>query len=313
MTRRSGALGLILVLALVIGACGDDDTGSETTTTAAATTTVAPSTTQAATTTEAPTTTVATFDLVEAVARYTTAIPEGWMAVGDVTAVKDAISAGAYLIDVREVSEYEAGHIEGAVNIPLRTLTANLDLIPTDRQVFVYCKSGYRAGLATSALRILGYDNVLDFTASWNGWTGAGEPVSMDPVTGETFTAPDIEPELFAAVDEFVSTIPEGWLTAGDVEAVKAAIEAGAVLLDVRTPEEYAEGYLPGAINVTLREIPNLMAHIPTDSQVIVYCKSGYRASLAIPILHVLGFDTAKAFTGSYLAWTAAGEPVETP
>jgi hypothetical protein len=34
---------------------------------------------------------------------------------------------------------------------------------------------------------------------------------------------------------------------------------------------------------------------------------------LSVPILHVLGFDTAKAFTGSYLAWTDANEPIETP
>ena len=65
---------------------------------------------------------------------------------------KDALTAGAYLIDVRETSEYAEGHIEGAVNIPLRTLTQNLAMIPTDRQVFVYCKSGYRAGLATSRI-----------------------------------------------------------------------------------------------------------------------------------------------------------------
>ena len=45
----------------------------------------------------------------------------------------------------------------------------------------------------------------------------------------------------------------------------------------------------------------------------IEYCKSGFRAALALPVLHVLGFDNARAYTGSYLAWTDANEPVEVP
>ena len=306
MLRRKALIGLLLALALVAAACGDDDATDDTS---------APLATEAPVTTVAATTTMAAveveFDLVAAVADYTNNIPEGWLSVGDLTAFKDAIGAGAFLIDVREVGEYEEGHIADAINIPLRTLTQNLELIPTDRQVFVYCKSGYRAALAGSSLQMLGYDNVLVYSPSWLGWTDAGEPVSMDPVVGDTYTLPDMAPEMFAAVDGFVSTIPEGWLTAGDVEAVKTAAGAGAFLLDIRTPGEYAEGYIPGAVNVTLREIPDLMDAIPMDQQVISYCKSGYRCALSIPVLHVLGFDTAKCFTGSWLAWVDAGEPVE--
>jgi rhodanese-related sulfurtransferase len=306
MLRRKALIGLLLALALVAAACGDDDSADDTSAplaTAAPVTTVAATTTMAAVEVE--------FDLVAAVADYTNNIPEGWLSVSDLTAFKDAIAAGAFVVDVRETGEYAEGHIADSINIPLRTLTQNLELIPTDRQVFVYCKSGYRAALAGSSLHMLGYDNVLVYSPSWLGWTGAGEPVSMDPVVGDTYTLPDMAPEMFAAVDGFVSTIPEGWLTAGDVEAVKTAAGAGAFLLDIRTPGEYAEGYIPGAVNLTLREIPDLMDAIPADQQVIAYCKSGYRCALAVPVLHVLGFDTAKCFTGSWLAWVDAGEPIE--
>ena len=101
-------------------------------------------------------------------------------------------------------------------------------------------------------------------------------------------------------------------MTAGDVEAVKTAHDAGAYLLDVRTPGEYAEGYILDATNIELRTVTENMDQIPTDRQVVVYCKSGFRASLTMPVLGVLGFDNAKAFTGSYKAWTEAGEPVTT-
>ena len=61
------------------------------------------------------------------------------------------------LIDVREESEYAEGHIPGAVNIPIRTLADNLDKIPTDQPVMVYCASGHRAAMSTAALQELGY------------------------------------------------------------------------------------------------------------------------------------------------------------
>jgi rhodanese-related sulfurtransferase len=322
MLVRRGLIGLVLVLALIAAACGSDDGTTETTAAdsplaEAPATTEAPTTTAAPTTTEAPATTTtaaeAEFDLVAAVASYTNTIPEGYLAVGDITAFKDAVEAsGALLIDIREVGEYEEGHIEGAVNIPLRTLGENLDKIPTDRQVFIYCKSGHRAGIAVSALGMLGYTNILGFPPGWNGWTEAGEAVSTEAVAGETYEVPEIPEELYAPVNEFLSTIPEGWLTAGDVAAINDAIDSGAFMLDVRTTAEYDEGYIPTAVNVNLRAIPDNLDQIPTDGPVIHYCKSGWRSAMALPVLHVLGYDAARSFTGSYKAWTEAEQPVAT-
>jgi rhodanese-related sulfurtransferase len=309
---------LVVVLALIAASCGGGDDASattegtvpplESTTTAAAaetTTTVAAAET---TTTAAP-----MFDVVAAVGEYESTIPEGWMNVGDVTAFKDAVAAsGALVIDVRQPEEYAAGHIPGAVNIPLRELAANVDKIPTDTQVFVYCASGYRAGMAISSLRMMGYDNALSFSGSYKAWTDAGEEVSTEAAEAPVVGDPGFAPELVAAVNNFLANIPDGWNSAGDVEAVKAAIEAGAFVLDVRTPEEYAAGHIEGATNIPLRTITANMDQIPTDVTVIVHCQSGFRAALSMPVLGVLGFDNVKAFTGSFAAWVAAGEPVVT-
>lgn len=312
MFRRKAVFGLVLVLALVGASCGDDDGSSDTT--AAPLATEAP-TTQAPPATEAPATTAAAaFDMQAAVYEYTSTIPDGFMAVGDLTAFKDQVEAsGALLIDVREVGEYEEGHLEGAVNIPLRTIAQNLDQIPTDRQVFVYCKSGHRAGIATSALRMMGYDNVLGYPPGWDGWTAAGEPVSTEAVQGETYPVPEIAPEMLEAVDTFLSTIPEGFYSAGNVEKVQEGIDAGAFMLDVRTAGEYVEGYIPGATNIDLRELPLGIDRIPTDTQVTSYCRSGWRAALSLPVLHVLARDNSRSFPGSWAAWTDANQPVEVP
>jgi rhodanese-related sulfurtransferase len=77
------------------------------------------------------------------------------------------------LVDVREPSEYAAGRIDGAINIPLRTLAQNLDQIPKDKPVMLYCSSGYRTGMGVMTLRLLGYDNVEGFPPSYKGWTQA--------------------------------------------------------------------------------------------------------------------------------------------
>lgn len=252
------------------------------------------------------------FDVEAAVVDYLANIPEGYMAVGDLVAFKDAQTVGgALLIDVREVDEYASGHIPGAVNIPIRTLGDNLDLIPTDRQVFIYCQSGYRAALATSSLRILGYDNVVSYPPSYKGWTEAGEEVSTVNVVADVLAAPDIEPALFDAVNRWLAEMPEGYVSAGDVVKVRDAIGAGAFMLDVRTDAEWAEGRIPGATHFSLTTLGEHLDEIPRDVTVITYCKSGYRAALAAAALHTLGFDNVKAFPASWNGWVAAGEPIE--
>ncbi len=326
MLRRMSLVGLILALGLIAASCGGDDT-TETTagTTPPLETTEAPAATEApaetteapAETTEAPveTTEAPAFDLVAAVYEYESTIPDGWMNVGDTEAFKDALAAsGGLVIDVRQPAEYEEGHIPGAINIPLRELAANVDKIPTDQAVYVYCKSGFRAGVAVSAIRLMGYDNVLAYKDSWVKWTEAGEEVSTDAVEAEVFGDPGFAPELVAAVDDYLSSLPDGWGIIGAVEDVQAALDAGSVILDVRSQGEFDEGHIEGAILTPLRSIATAenIAQIPTDTQFIIHCKSGWRATIAMPVLGVLGFDNWKVFPGGWNAWTDAGAPVVT-
>lgn len=254
-------------------------------------------------------------DVTEAVSAYLAGIPEGWMAVGQLDAFKAALDTGAVvLIDVREPGEYEAGHIPGAINIPIRTLAQNLDKIPTDQPVIVYCASGHRAGMSTSALEILGYSNVRSYPPGWRGWTAAEEPVSTDPVEGETYDVPAIAPDLLAAVDDYLSNIPEGFYSLGTPEKLAEAMDAGAVVIDVRQESEYAEGAIPTAINIPLRTLGEHLDLIPMDQPVVVYCASGHRAALAAAALHTMGYSNVRSFPPGYPGWEAAqGESGELP
>ena len=71
---------------------------------------------------------------------------------------QDGVPDDAMLLDVREVGEYEAGHVEGATNLPLSQLRDRMAELPKDRKIAVYCQVGQRAYYATRALRLNGYD-----------------------------------------------------------------------------------------------------------------------------------------------------------
>ncbi len=251
------------------------------------------------------------FDVVAAVDEFLASIPEGYMAVGNIDTFKDAMdNTDVYLVDVRETSEYDAGHIPGAVNIPLRTVADNLDKIPTDQPVFVYCGSGHRAAMAISSLSMLGYDNVKAFPPGWKGWSAAEEDVEMDANEPGSFDMPDVDPEMMAAVAEFLNNIPEGWLSMSDTDAVMSATDAGAFVVDVRQPDEYDAGHIPGAVNIPLRELAASVDEIPTDTPVVTYCASGHRAAMALAALQTMGVDNSRAFPGGFPAWQEAGEEV---
>ena len=66
---------------------------------------------------------------------------------------------------------------------------------------------------------------------------------------------------------------------------LRRLIQEGAVLIDVRSSEEFDEGSVPGAINIPIDLLPDNIGKIPTDKPIIVFCKSGNRAGKAKKIL----------------------------
>lgn len=74
-----------------------------------------------------------------------------------------------------------------------------------------------------------------------------------------------------------------------------ADLAAGAKLFDVRTPEEFAGGHLPGAVNLPYDQIAARAAELPSDKseRVILYCRSGRRSGIALETLKGMGFTNA--------------------
>ena len=84
------------------------------------------------------------------------------------------------LIDVRNQSECDSGHIPGAEHHMLGTLTDNLDSIPKDKKIIAHCQSGARSAIGTSLLLANGFKDVLNLEGGFSAWEEEGLPVKKD-------------------------------------------------------------------------------------------------------------------------------------
>lgn len=89
------------------------------------------------------------------------------------------VERGALLLDVREDDEWRAGHAPAARHVPLGSLAARQDEIPTDTPLVAVCRSGNRSYTAAAALVRAGYDAV-NLSGGMKDWRDAGHPVVTD-------------------------------------------------------------------------------------------------------------------------------------
>lgn len=97
---------------------------------------------------------------------------------------------GGVLVDVRELTEFQTGHIAGAINIPRGVLEFQIDAHPTvanasdpalsrkDCPIVLYCRTGGRAALAAVNLQRMGFSDIRSISGGITEWTAAGLPVT---------------------------------------------------------------------------------------------------------------------------------------
>ena len=94
--------------------------------------------------------------------------------------------------------------------------------------------------------------------------------------------------------------------------ARQARHDASLFVLDVRTPEEYAQGHVPGAINIPHDQVGQHLKDIPKDKDVVMYCRSGRRVGLAAEVLAANGYRRLLHLEGDMNAWAERSRPLET-
>lgn len=96
-----------------------------------------------------------------------------------------------------------------------------------------------------------------------------------------------------------------------DIAEARRRLDAGALLLDVREPDEWEAGHAPEATWIPLGDVAARHAELPAGQPVVVVCRSGVRSARVTDALLGAGYD-ATNLAGGMQAWNAAGHPVVT-
>ena len=100
------------------------------------------------------------------------------VSVSEAAAMRDA---GAFVLDVREPSEWNQVHIPGATLIPLGELASRVDELPKDQEIVVVCHSGNRSAQGRDILLSAGFDQVTSMAGGMTQWEAAGLETTSGP------------------------------------------------------------------------------------------------------------------------------------
>jgi rhodanese-related sulfurtransferase len=186
------------------------------------------------------------------------------------------LDGGGWLIDVRPVAAFAAGHIPGAVSIPLRGQFATwLGWLVPDATPLGFVLAGGQdpAEVAWQALKI-GYENLAgQLAGGMAAWQADGRP-------------------------------------AEETELVAPCGMDGRAVLDVRQDAEYMSGHVPGAAHIELGDLPGRAQDAPGEA--VVMCGHGERAMTAASLLQRAGHDGLAVLAGGTQDWaTATGRALQ--
>ena len=215
---------------------------------------------------------------------YAAGYPD-WIKSGNIGSVSAAYvkklidtKAKVVIIDARpQARKYDKGHVPTAISIPDRKFDKMTELLPADKDtpLIFYC-GGFKCKLspnsAAKAVK-LGYTNVKLFQAGYPEWVkqyGPGPMASGEGAPAKVAIDTGSEPDTitFASFEKIILQAP------GSV-----------YLIDVRSPEEFKMGSIKGAINMTVDEVEEKVAELPSDKPIIFFCSTGARSGEAYDIV----------------------------
>ncbi|MES2124276.1 MAG: rhodanese-like domain-containing protein [Gemmatimonadota bacterium] len=185
------------------------------------------------------------------------------------------------VVDIRVAAAYREGHVRGTLNIPLNksfTTWAGW-LLRHDRDIALIAPDAESAEQARRALQSIGLDRVrgafgLDVV------TGAGPRLS----TGST----------------------------GDILATDRWLAEGRLIVDLREPNEWDAGHIPGAQHHPLGTVAATLADVDRSTPIAVHCQSGGRSAIGASVLERMGFSDVLDLSGGWTAWEAEAQKAVT-
>lgn len=255
--------------------------------------------------------------ILEHTTTYLNNIPEN----GNMIPAKEAMERieenpdALFLVDMRAKEDYDKGHLPGAVNIPFAQMGKNLDRLPTNKQIIMYCYSGQNSGLGVSAVKLLGF-NVISFQGGMNfGWNTL--ELGEDTLETTENALPDAKtPNLseedqivWDAVAKFFNDGKTYMEAAADVSEILEENPDAVFVVDLRSGEDFAKGHIEGATNIAFKEVGKNLDKIPKNRPVYLACYSGQTAAQVMTMLRLNGYN-ASIITRGMAGWAGAELPV---
>jgi rhodanese-related sulfurtransferase len=251
------------------------------------------------------------------------------IAVADLFAMMDN-GDEMFILDIRRPDDYAAGHLIGAINLSFfdMSIADNVDALPDDKPIMVYCYTGQTASQVTALLNIAG-KMTKNIQSGFNHAISKAEGLEKYIETTENALLetnyPSEEAIKAALADYFAAKMAlDGTPLANfnvSAETVKAIVDDqddNYMILSIRRAEDYAEGHIAGAVNIPYGQgMEEALAQLPADKIVIVYCYSGQTSSQTTAVLRMMGFDAYSMSGGMGNAdagsgWLGAGYEVVT-
>jgi glyoxylase-like metal-dependent hydrolase (beta-lactamase superfamily II)/rhodanese-related sulfurtransferase len=181
---------------------------------------------------------------------------------------------GATVLDVRNARAFAAGHLQGALNVPLdgSTFATRAAFVLDETAVAIQADSREQAQQAARGLRAVGVFKLAGYLIDPAGAGERLEPIDLDEL--------------------------ERLLAEGAVEVV-----------DVREAEERDAGYIAGSRHIPFRLVGALSEGLPTDRPIVTICESGTRAAIAASVLAAHGVDARPVLRGGIPDWEERGGP----
>lgn len=202
----------------------------------------------------------------------------GWKKAGQmVVASNQYVATGnRVLIDLRSPDEAAAGHIAGAVNIPLGQLNEAEDDFPTSKTApIVVYGNGDDARKAAKIIKGFGFKTIALVDGGLDGWQKAGNVLAKGAAATEI---------------DWVRILGPGEVAIAEFKQAATGAGGEQVILDVRTTDEAEAGHFANCIHLPLDEIEARLAELPKDRELLVHCSTGARAEMAVATLKKQGF-----------------------
>jgi phage shock protein E len=203
------------------------------------------------------------------------------------------MQTGATTIDVRDLADYEVGHMPGAILVSrsAEDYAEKLSALPRDVKYVVYCSCSDDGSSRATVVDMvsLGFSSACSIEGGFPKWQAAGLPFDRGAQT-TYLDGRELSPLL-------------AWSLIWD----------GATVIDVRPAADYEAGHVPNALLITRDTLPyqEMLESLPRDIPYVVICKLGIASHKTVEDMMALGFAMTGSVLGGYSAWTGEGLPLD--